>query len=70
MTFAKPKQYENDDRNPSLCSVAGCNNLWSVKIDAPKCSFHQWNNDKPRSGKLPELKAKTVAQWYDDKEVF
>jgi hypothetical protein len=72
MTFAKPMKYETpDDRNTSLCSVPGCNNLWAVKIDAPKCSFHQWNTDnKPRSAKLPELKVKTVAQWYDEKEVF
>jgi hypothetical protein len=74
MTFAKPTKYETiDDRNPSLCTVPGCTNLWSVKIDSPKCSFHQWNTDsKPRAKPLPQLKEKTVAQWYDekDKDIF
>jgi len=48
--------------------VLGCTSWWSVKIDKPKCSFHQWHSDKPRAAKLPELKEKTVAQWYDDKD--
>jgi hypothetical protein len=52
----------------NLCSVPGCTSWWSVKIDKPKCSFHQWHSDKPRAAKLPELKEKTVAQWYDEKE--
>jgi len=53
--------------------VPGCTSWWSVKIDKPKCSFHQWHSDaKPRAAKLPELKEKTVAQWYDekDKDIF
>lgn len=70
MTFAKPTKYEApSDHNPSLCSVPGCTNLWSVKIDAPKCSFHQWNTSyKPKSKALPDLKAKTVTQWYDEQQ--
>jgi hypothetical protein len=72
MTFAKPNRYEIfDEQNTSLCSVPGCNNLWAVKIDAPKCSFHQWNTGlKPKAKPLPELKVKMVAQWYDEKEIF
>jgi len=72
MTFAKPNRYEiPEEQNTSLCSVPGCTNLWSVKIDSPKCSFHQWNTgSKPKAKPLPELKEKTVAQWYDEKDVF
>lgn len=70
MTFAKPTKYETpDDRNPSLCSVPSCTNLWSVKIDSPKCSHHQWNSvNKPKAKALPQLKAKTVTQWYDEQK--
>ena len=72
MTFAKPTKFKIlEDRDTSLCSVPGCTNLWSVKIDSPKCSFHQWNTKlKPKAKPLPELKEKTVAQWYDEKDVF
>ena len=72
LTNFKNHQVESSfDTN--LCSVPGCTNWWSVKIDKPKCSFHQWHSDaKPRAAKLPDLKVKTVAQWYDekDKDIF
>ncbi len=25
-----------------LCTEPGCGRKWSVQIDAPRCSFHQW----------------------------
>ena len=59
----------NDDNEYKklMCSVPGCPNRWSVKIDAPMCSFHQWGPRTP-SAKQVELKPKTE-QWYD-KESF
>lgn len=38
----KKTEPANDYSN--LCSVEGCNKLWSVHISGqkPKCSFHQW----------------------------
>mgnify|MGYP000001757270 FL=1 len=77
MTFAKPASKQKDEiEHNSYCSVDGCHNIWAVRQDGDKqkCSFHQWINDpvkKKRSfSDLPELKVKTVAQWYDEKEVF
>jgi hypothetical protein len=75
MTFAKPDAKQKDDFEYSTyCSVDGCGYLWAVRADGdkPKCSKHQWANDAPQKKRffsdLPELKVKTVAQWYDDKE--
>ena len=77
MTFAKPasKAKDDEEHNP-WCSIDGCKNLWAVRQDGDKqkCSYHQWANDAPKKNRsfnnLPELKVKTVSQWYDDKEVF
>ena len=64
-------QYQEPSFDTNICSVPGCNNWWSVKLDKPKCSYHQWESDVKRMpAKLPELKVKTVSQWYDDKEAF
>jgi hypothetical protein len=72
MTFARPDKKSDtvDEGNRLFCSVAGCTNLWTVQIDRPMCSHHQWNRGpiKPKIGKLPDLKAKTVSQWYDEDE--
>ena len=74
MTFAKPASKQKDEiEHNSYCSVDGCQNIWSVRQDGDKqkCSFHQWANDPPRKKRafsdLPELKVKTVSQWYDEK---
>lgn len=72
MTFAKPDKKSDfvDDDRKLYCCVSGCTNLWTVQIERPMCSFHQWHSGavKPKIGKLPELKAKTVSQWYDKEE--
>ena len=64
MSFIKPEK-KSDERDPTaelMCSVPGCPNRWTVKIDRPLCSGHQW-------GKFPkdlseQLKPKEP-QWYD-----
>lgn len=76
MTFAKPATKKDDFEYSTYCSVDGCGRLWAVRADGdkPKCSKHQWENDAPKKKRifpdLPELKVKTVSQWYDEKEVF
>lgn len=32
---------EQDER-ALMCTFPGCHFRWSVKIDRPMCSFHQW----------------------------
>lgn len=48
MTFAKANKIEKPDDEYArlLCSVPGCGQPWSVKIDKPMCSFHQWPDRK------------------------
>ena len=55
MSFAKPKTKDNfaDDEYKRLqCSMSGCGSPWSIQIDRPMCTFHQWGTttydlDKP-----------------------
>jgi hypothetical protein len=47
MTFAKPTVEKYDDQNAEqrlMCSVFGCPEKWSVRVDAskPMCSRHMW----------------------------
>jgi hypothetical protein len=71
LTNFKNHQVESSfDTN--LCSVPGCSNWWSVKIDKPMCSHHQWaNTEKPKPAPIlanyPK-KVKTVSTWYDEVE--
>ena len=65
------KNFKNDEKNDDdeykalMCSVHGCPNRWSVKIDAPMCSFHQWGSSPVKQkAMLPDLPPKTE-QWYD-----
>jgi hypothetical protein len=49
MSFAKPKTNDNfadDEYKRLLCSTPGCGLPWSVQIDRPMCSFHQWGTTK------------------------
>jgi len=73
MSFAPPESKSKDDGPSLLCSVDGCVNRWSVKLDGqlPKCSRHQWQqplqgNTKTYSQYLEDKKhpAKTVDAWY------
>lgn len=63
MSFAKPTQKsdEFDEMQRLMCSVPGCPNRWTVKIDKPMCSFHQWGprKDKPVEFKQPPVKPYT-----------
>jgi len=60
-----------DELEKLMCSVPGCNKRWSVKIDAPKCSEHQWSNKKPATRRdiAVALTKPPVQHWQDD-EVF
>jgi hypothetical protein len=70
--------FKKDDipegKSDLLCSVNGCFNLWSVRMDGqmPKCSFHQWGAAKPKTESTStykqwadrQLLTKPVADWY------
>ena len=56
-----------DELEKLMCSVPGCNKRWSVKIDAPKCSEHQWSGNKPVKKDIAALFPSTK---MDDGEVF
>jgi hypothetical protein len=60
-----------DELEKLMCSVPGCNKRWSVKIDAPKCSEHQWSDKKPVTKRdiAVALTHPPVQHWQDD-EVF
>ena len=66
--FKTQPQETSFDTN--LCSVHGCSNFWSVKIDKPMCSLHQWQNTgkaKP-APILPNYPKKEKKAWYDEVE--
>jgi hypothetical protein len=76
MSFAKPTPKQEsgfDEYQRLMCSVSGCPNRWSVKIDKPMCSFHQWGTTaKPKSDIHTALKKPPVKHWNDtdSDEVF
>lgn len=45
--FRTKKDEPIDDDRKLLCTVSGCQNLWSVDIDRKRCSYHQWIDRKP-----------------------
>jgi len=49
MSFKKSesKQEPQDDGARLLCSEFGCTNPWTVQIEKPKCSLHQWKKKEP-----------------------
>jgi hypothetical protein len=67
---AKKKYQEEpqkeDEYNRLLCTVPGCGKIWTVKIDKPMCSFHQWKKE-PKKSVADVLKPKEP-QWYDKDE--
>ena len=67
LNIKKTEVDEDAEYKKLMCSVPGCKNRWSVHIDVPRCSYHQWGPKKPTT-KQVELKQKTQ-QWYD-KENF
>lgn len=42
--FGKANKFEasTDDESRLYCTHSGCRRRWSVMIDKPKCSAHQW----------------------------
>jgi hypothetical protein len=60
-----------DELEKLMCSVPGCNKRWSVKIDAPKCSEHQWSDKKSATQRdiAVAFTHPPVQHWQDD-EVF
>lgn len=76
LTNFKKDQPTNDDQS-LLCSVNGCGNLWSVRLEGspPKCSRHQWGA-KPKNEGTSSYKqwsdrqplSKPVADWYEQPE--
>jgi|DEB19_MinimDraft_3_1074340.scaffolds.fasta_scaffold40148_2 hypothetical protein len=43
MTFKKADvPQEMDDYKRLMCSYPNCQNRWTVSIESPKCSLHQW----------------------------
>ena len=67
MTFAKANKTEkfDDEYARLLCSVPGCGQLWSVKIDKPMCSFHQWNQPPKPTTNLEVVDWAHAAQGFD-----
>jgi hypothetical protein len=44
--YKKQVEQPDDDYRSLLCTEPGCGRPWSVKIDKPKCSRHQWPDIK------------------------
>jgi len=67
MSFAPPESKSKDDGPSLLCSVNGCGNLWSVRMEgsSPKCSHHQWGEKKVKRDVASLLRPKHD-QWYDN----
>jgi len=66
---APSQSSDADEYQRLICSVSGCQNRWSVKIDRPMCSFHQWGTSaKPTSDIHKLLTKKPVAHWNDKDE--
>jgi hypothetical protein len=64
-----PQESGFDEMQRLMCSVPGCPNRWSVKIDRPMCSFHQWGTTaKPKSDIHSVLKTKPVQHWNDPEQ--
>ena len=69
---AKKKYQEepqkDDEYNRLLCSVPGCGKIWTVKIDKPMCSFHQWSKEPKKSTNVADVLKPKEPQWYDADE--
>jgi len=63
-----------DEMQRLMCSVPGCPNRWTVQIDRPMCSFHQWGTSaKPKTQIHKVLKTPPVQHWNeknDDEGTF
>ena len=63
------KPTDDDEYARLLCSVLGCEKIWTVKIDKPMCSFHQWGKAEPKKG-LPTLKTPPVKPFTEVEDEF
>jgi hypothetical protein len=74
MKYEKSQESSFDEISRLMCSVPGCPNRWTVQIDRPMCSFHQWGTSaKPKTQIQKVLKTPPVQHWNDignDGEVF
>jgi hypothetical protein len=59
-------QFDNDELEYKklLCSIPGCGALWTVRIEQPMCSRHQWGDN------LFKNKAKATKPPTDLKELL
>ena len=66
-----PQESNFDEMQRLMCSAPGCQKRWSIMIDKPMCSYHQWGTTaKPSSDIRQVLKTTPVAHWNDKDEVF
>jgi hypothetical protein len=68
-----PQESGFDEMQRLMCSVPSCSSRWTVQIDRPMCSFHQWGtNAKPKTQIYSDLKTPPVQYWNekDDEAVF
>lgn len=48
MNVSRFKRADSHEAQPDngyarlLCTEPGCGRKWTVQVDSPKCSFHQW----------------------------
>ena len=74
MSYIRAKQkyeegpQEDDDYRRLLCSFPGCQKAWTVKIEAPMCSQHQWGEKKVKRDVASLLQPK-YEQWYDNESL-
>jgi hypothetical protein len=73
MALTNFKKEEPINDHSLLCSVNGCGNLWSVRLEGspPKCSHHQWGAKPKNEGTMSYKQwadrqplSKPVADWY------
>jgi len=58
-----------DEMQRLMCSVPSCLNRWTVQIDRPMCSFHQWGTSaKPKTQIHKVLKTPPVQHWSEKKD--
>ena len=63
------KPTDDDEYARLLCSVPGCGKRWTVQIDRPMCSFHQWGPQKDQPKKV-EFKHPPIKPFTEVEEDF
>jgi len=73
MKYEKSQESSFDEISRLMCSVPGCSNRWTVQIDRPMCSFHQWGTSAKQKTQIHKvLKTPPVQHWNekDDEGTF